>query len=85
MKNRRQLARTAHDVRHLCICEGCAELGDDRDMVHSLENCSPFAFHPKCFHKRYGDEAVLKFLSKTDQDKFALSDIPTALMKQLVG
>lgn len=83
MKNSRQLARTAHDVRHFCVCEGCKELADDRDTVHSLENCSPFAWHPKCFYERYGEKVILKFLSKEDQGKFRMCDLPVSVLKKL--
>jgi hypothetical protein len=84
MKNSRQLARTAHDVRHLCVCEGCKELADDRDVVRSLES-SPhgFVWHPSCFYERHGEEAVLKFLSKEDQGKFRMCDGPVSLLKKL--
>lgn len=86
MKNSRQLARTAHDVRHLCICEGCKELADDRDTVTTFKVrlFKEFAWHPKCFHERYGDEAVLS-LRPRDQAKFRLCDIPADLMKILVS
>jgi hypothetical protein len=74
MKNHRQLARTAHDVRHLCVCEGCKELADDRDTVQGM--------HPKCFHKKFGPDGVMA-LSDEDQGKFRMCDLPVSFLKKL--
>lgn len=73
--NHRKLARTAHDVRHLCVCEGCRDLADDRDTVRGM--------HPKCFYRKFGDDAV-KALDTDDQAKFRICDIPADLMKILM-
>lgn len=70
-----QLARTAHDVRHLCVCTPCGQLADDRDTVRGM--------HPKCFYEESGDDAVLG-LSTDEQNKFTLGDIPTDLMKRIL-
>lgn len=74
--NRRQLARTAHDVRHLCTCGPCGKLADDRDTVQGM--------HPKCFYEAHGTIGVLS-LSSDDQAKFRICDIPLHLMQWMVG
>lgn len=66
---------TAHDVRYLEVCAACGELADNRMTVWHM--------HPACYYNAYGDADVLA-LSMPDQDKFALSDIPASLMKQLL-
>lgn len=72
MKNSRQLAKTAHDVRHLCICRGCKQLADDRDVVKEM--------HPSCFYEKFGSEAVLALLAD-DLGKFRICDLPVHVLK----
>ena len=83
----RKLARTAHDVRHLCVCEGCKELADDRDTVNP-DHTQPFYrdtnWHPKCYYEKFGRQAVVERLSRDNQNKFRLCDIPAELMRELL-
>jgi hypothetical protein len=39
--------------------------------------------HPKCFYEAFGSVGVER-LGREQQNKFALGDIPVALMKKLV-
>jgi hypothetical protein len=66
----------AHDVRHLCTCKVCGGMADNRETV--------FETHPKCYYEEHGRRAVLS-LDVEDRNKFSLSDIPVALMKELIG
>ena len=82
--NHRQLARTAHDVRHLCLCTKCAELADDRDTVRPI-GASEGQWHPACFYQAFGETAVLKQLTREQQNKFRMCDAPVAVLKKLVA
>lgn len=81
-KNNRQLARTAHDVRHLCVCKGCGELADDRDTVSDWSEPRPGVWHPKCFYVEFRAEGVMA-LSDEDQGKFRMCDLPVVDLKKL--
>lgn len=85
MKNSRQLARTAHDVRHLCVCGRCGELADDRDTVtYDTPASAGIHWHPQCFYERYGRQVVIERLPPDQQDKFRLRDVPAGVMKRLL-
>lgn len=67
---------TAHDVRHLCPCRHCDQIGDDREMVLS-------EFHPGCFAKQFGEAAIFN-LAGEDRKKFRLCDVTPDTMRRLL-
>lgn len=76
----------AHDVRHLCVCAHCGNLADDRETVspnHHFPHV-PETWHPKCLFEEYGGDYVVERLSRDQQNKFALGDIPVEVMKKLL-
>jgi len=75
----------AHDIRHLCVCTKCGDLADDRETVSptyapNIEG----QWHPACFYLTFGATAVVERLTRNQQDKFALGDIPVGVMKKLL-
>lgn len=75
--------RTAHDIRHLCVCARCGGLADDRRTVDLIPAQRDKKWHPKCFFDEFGEAGVLD-LAHWHQAKFRICDIPLDLMKKLV-
>lgn len=71
----------AHDVRHLCVCSHCEQMGDDRSMIVSQ---FPESLHPACFVERYGEEAIFEKLSRDEHRLFRLSDVTHFTMQRLL-
>lgn len=71
----------AHDVRHLQVCCTCGGLADDRAALRPT-NVRGWE-HPRCCYDRIGLDGVLK-LPQLDQDRFCLSDMEPADMKQFL-
>lgn len=67
---------TAHDIRHLRVCQKCQGLGDDREMI-------TVGMHGACAFKAIGIEGLLK-LPRSEQLKFTLADIGPIAMKRLI-
>lgn len=71
--------RTAHDVRHLCGCDVCRDIGDDRMMV----DLDGKWFHGRCFIERFGF-SFLAALPKSKTNRLTLGDIGSTMMRQLI-
>lgn len=48
----------AHDVRNLCVCPGCGDLADKRDLLRVGKD----HWHVMCAHKIVGTKAVKKLM-----------------------
>lgn len=50
--------KTAHDVRRLCACQHCGEIGDNAEMVFAWPYETAY-FHGRCFAKAHGVDALI--------------------------
>ena len=76
----------AHDVRHLCKCQICGGLADDREAIQPKDLHSIYRgvwWHPGCYAKKFGEEAVFE-LPADDRRKFRLCDVSADTMRRLV-
>lgn len=71
--------KTAHDVRHLCVCSVCGNVGDDREMIPRHDA----RYHTKCFVENFG-EALVERLPRAERDKFRLCDVSHEFMCKLL-
>lgn len=69
--------RTAHDVRHLRVCVGCNDIGDNRAMVGTPP------MHGRCYIKRNGLQQLL-WLPDEKLDRLTLNDIGPAAMRAIL-
>ncbi len=83
----------AHDVRHLCKCDICGELADDRMTIRPRGNHFGQYFpakykqnahwHPRCFVEQYSEAAIWD-LAREERMKFTLGDVSFETMMRLV-
>jgi hypothetical protein len=73
------MARTAHDVRYLCVCIDCGQFGDGRKMLDMPEG----SYHDGCLIKRLSVGQVLR-LPKAQRAKITFGAAGPALMRRLL-
>ena len=80
--------RTAHDVRHLVICEGCANLGegcanlgDDRHMVRAEKGK---LWHGRCVISKHGFSRLLTY-PKMELERLTIGDLGPRYMGRLLN
>jgi hypothetical protein len=70
---------TAHDVRHLCVCQHCREIGDDRKMI---ETAYDEHMHGDCAFRALSD--LIFYLPTCELEKFTLGDVGPDAMRKLI-
>lgn len=83
----------AHDVRHLCVCEICGGLVDDRGSIRprgkhfehyfSKDYNLDAHWHPGCYVEKYGEEGVF-VLAREERRKFRICDVTIDTMRRLL-
>ena len=74
--------KKAHDIRRLCRCPHCDEIGDNARMVRS--NYTLHYFHGRCFAEAYGANELLALPAK-ETDKLCIGDLGVRLMRKLLN
>lgn len=71
--------QTAHDVRHLCGCANCGQLGMDTTMV----DLDGEWFHGRCFVRKFGLRYLLA-LPRSKKLRLTLGDVGVKTMQALL-
>ncbi len=84
MKHEPPDLRKAHDVRHLCVCKGCGELGDDRKLLRldSYYHIEGYYLHGDCAFRVLG--ARILDLPTSERNKFTLGEVGVEMMRRLM-
>ncbi len=77
--------RTAHDVRRLCVCHGCRQLGDRRNMIELKRDArgEHRYFHGRCYVKSYRLARLLALPSE-QLERLTLGDVGVYVMQKIV-
>lgn len=79
----------AHDVRHLCVCGFCKNIGDDREMLVIDLPAADYGVwknvtvHGRCAYQKMG--ARILDLPSDQRAKFTLGDVDTSMMRRLLA